>query len=198
MIDQTRFIALDFETSGVDPRRNAAIQLGVAYFEGPDIVSEAEWLICPTRNKKGYYTREYDLCSMEFSGIGWPALKRAPTARQVATELDQWADRHRLHDAMVVAYRASFDMAFYSEFLFDAGDWPKGIKGFVPFTSPLLGPWLCAYQMARSKIPHGNVPSFSLDEVANVYGIARTATRHSALEDARIAGCIYNAMRGVQ
>ena len=191
-----RFIALDFETSGIDPRRHAPIGLAVVLFNGGEAIASKEWKIAPTKNKNGYYHREYDICAMEISGIKWSELKSAPPPASVCKELAVWSKEHDAKRLPVVAYKASFDFSFYNELLFMGGACDNAINVFEPFPAPLIGCWQCAYLIAREVLPKGCVMDYKLDSVIKHFGLSRESTLHGAKEDASLAGRVYLAMGG--
>ena len=59
-----KFLALDFETGGLDPQRHGAVTLGVAAFDGGEAVDSHQWLIKPPTKKDGKVCVEYDLNAM--------------------------------------------------------------------------------------------------------------------------------------
>lgn len=189
----TRFIALDFETGGLDPNRNAPVSLGCAIFEGGQVAQKQEWIIGPTLHwKTGKIERVYEVNALEISGISWPRIKSAPKPNVIVAEMTKWAKEHDATKLPIVAFRASFDFGFYSSLLFLASDWHPSIKGVkVQPRPPLIGPWYCALQIAQSQL---TLDDYRLDTVAGHFGLSRASDLHGALEDAILAGQVFLKM----
>lgn len=188
-----RIVALDFETSGLDPKTHAPVTLGVAVMDGDDVAASQEWLFAPPTDKNGKITREYSIAAMEINGIPWPKVKREglPISK-VMYELREFAALHAVSGATVVAFNAPFDLAWYSECLFMGGSWNQALRRFETFSPPLVGPWQCARLMACSQI---ELDAYNLDAVAGYFKLARESEKHGALEDAILAGQVFNRLR---
>ena len=193
----SRFIALDFETSGLDPNRHAPVSIGIAIFEDGHPTGESlEGLIGPTTHwKTGKVEREYTVAALEVSGIKWADIKKAAHPKAVVADIATWAKMFGCSDLPIVAFNAPFDFAFYSQLLYMASDWhptERGVK--IQPVPPLCGPWYCAKMLARRELDLSN---YSLDDVAARFGLARESEKHSALEDAVLAGRVFHALSGV-
>lgn len=190
-----RFLALDFETSGLDPKRHAPVSLGVALFQDGHPDAQEEWLFQPPRDRTGRIGREYDVCALEVSGKTWTQLKREGAPHQeVCRALQEWAAKNNCREATIVAFNAPFDLAFYGELLFLAGAYNRQERRFRPHPPPLVGPWHCARLLAIENVP--NLAKHDLETVARHFNLQRTTPRHSAQEDAILAGWIYQACFG--
>lgn len=190
------FIAIDFETSGLDSKRHAPVTIGAAIFKNGEYAEGREWLIAPPTDKNGRITREYDVCALEISGTSWTKIKKEGLpAHVVMRQLGQFL-RENGHEPLntVVAFNAPFDFAFFSELLFQAGGWNQVERRFEAFCSPLVGPWHCARLLAMWQIGEPNLPNWKLDTVAAHFGLARDTDLHSSLEDAVLAGRIYSLL----
>lgn len=187
------FLALDFETGGLDPRVHAPVSLGVAVMNGSEVLDSREWLFAPPTNKEGKICRAYDVVALEISGTSWPRLKRdGLPVRQVMAELAELVRTSPYingPDIPVVAFNAPFDIAFYSECLFLAGEWNQHTRRFETFSPPVYGPWQCARMLARARLPR--LEQYTLDAVAAACGLARSGQTHGALEDAILAGKLF-------
>lgn len=183
-----RFLALDFETSGVDPKRHAPVSLGVALFEDGTVVDKMEWLIGPALTKDGKIKREYDVSALEISRSSWSKIKQASTPFEVCGELNHFARAHKAQELPIIAFNATFDNAFYSELLFDAGSWDQINRCFMGFKPPLIGGWFCARMKAFHTL---DLQRYSLDAVAAECGLTRSTEAHGALEDAILAGKVW-------
>lgn len=189
-------LALDFETGGTDPNRHAPTSIGCAVMEGDEVIASDERYIGPTLHwKTGKIEREYDVRALEVSGTSWPKVKSSPPPKVVVAQLAEFADKNAAADLPVVAFSAPFDMGFYSTLLWLASDWhptERGVK--VQPKPPFCGPWTCALLLARKSL---DLPDYSLDTVAGHFGLSRSEDRHSALEDAILAGKVYARLAGV-
>jgi DNA polymerase III epsilon subunit-like protein len=194
MTDMDRFVAIDFETSGLDVKRHAPVSLGLALFDGGKVTLEKEWIISPPKNKEGKVTREYDVVALSVSGLSWKQIKEGHSCKEVVNELHQIAKAELLTFLPVVAFNASFDLAWYSEMLFLAGEWSPQAKRFVPPSPPLVGPWNCARMLSQGK--GLEVTKFSLDAVADHFGLKRKGSDHGALEDSILAGEVFCRLGG--
>lgn len=191
------YVALDWETSGLLPGTHAHVSLGVAVMEDGEVLHEREWLIAPPM-KNGNVTREYAVNALEKSRYTWPQIKRDGLAiRQVMQEFTEWL-AHKTDvppETPVVAFNAPFDLAWYSEALFLAGEWNNSRKCFELFRPPITGPWHCARLMAMGA--GLGLDKYDLDTVAGHFGFARTSERHGASEDAVLAGKVYAKLVGL-
>lgn len=192
-----RFLALDFETGGLDPKRHAPVSLGLASFQHGSFVQGKEWLIAPQKDKNGRIVKEYDACALEISRANWSKIKsEGKPADMVLKEVSAFM-RDTGHDPTdtVVAFNAPFDYAFWHELVFSAGGWNQHTRQFDQFVSPLVGPWHCARVLAMWNL---KLDRWNLDTVAAHFGFARETEAHGALEDAILAGRIYNSLTGGQ
>ncbi|MCH8978299.1 MAG: 3'-5' exonuclease [Armatimonadetes bacterium] len=187
----SRILALDFETSGLDPKRHAPVTLGVALMEGEEVIASQEWLFAPPVYK-GKVNREYDIVALGMSGHTWTTIKRDGLAHSVVClNLAAWALKNECREAMIVAFNAPFDLAFYSELMFLGGSWSQERRCYQTFTPPLLGPWQCARMLAADRL---DLPRYSLDAVAEHFGLSRKGDTHGALEDAILAGRVFHRL----
>lgn len=185
-----RFIALDFETSGLKPSEHAPVTLGVALMDGDAVVDSREWLFAPPM-RDGKITREYSVNALEISGVSWTKIKKEGQKHSdVCRELLAWVREHQAQELTVVAFNAPFDLAWYSDLLFLGGSWNQAERVFQTFLPPLVGPWQCARLMACAD-PRIQIPRYDLDGVAAHFGLSRDTSKHGALEDAILAGKIY-------
>lgn len=186
-----KFVAIDYESSGLDPKRHAPVTLGVALMDGFDVLASQEWRFSPPTNKDGKVTREYDAFALEISGSSLEQLREGQTVAVVMRELEEWAVRHDCASSLVVAFNAPFDFSFYSECLFLGGSWNQRTRSFQTFKPPLTGPWQCARMMAARQL---SLEKYSLDAVAAHFGLERSGETHGALEDAILAGKVFTLL----
>lgn len=185
-----RFIALDFETSHLQPSVGAPVTLGVALMDGEDVIDRQEWLFAPP-TKNGKVTRAYDVVALEISGTSWTRIKKNGMEHSaVLRELQDFTMRHGATFLPVVAFNAPFDFSWYSELLFLGGSWNQHERRFETFLPPLAGPWQCARLQAVHALP--GLGSYSLDAVCAELGLSRSGDTHGALEDAILAGRVLS------
>lgn len=183
-----KYLALDFETGGLDPNRHGAVSLAVAAFDGGELLGSIEWTIKPPTKKDGKISLEYDLCAMQIHGVKWSDIKNGTPEAVVLNELAKWADSHALRDGLIVSHNAVFDASFLSQMVFRCGSWNYG--KYERFPEPLYGPWACTRRMAD---PLG-LPDNKLDTVAAHFGLSRTTELHGAKEDAILCGRIFGLL----
>jgi DNA polymerase-3 subunit epsilon len=155
-----RFIAIDTETTGLDPEHDRIIEIAWATYEGGVITSTHESLVFPARPLPPVVAR--------LTGITPGLLARAPRFSAVVEDLLA----AMAGAEMLVAYNAAFDRAFLTRELARLGhEMPD-----IPFVDPL--------QIVRAI---DDDVSHTLAAVATRYGIATTSD-HRALPDACAAG----------
>lgn len=181
-----KFIALDFETGGLDPQRHGAVSLGLAVFDGADVVDSREWIIAPPTNKSGKVSVEYDINALAINGVTWAQIKSGTSEAQTLSQAIQFAELHNVRDALIVSHNAAFDAAFLSQMVFRCGSWNYG--KFEAFPEPLRGPWACTRRMATVL----DLPDNKLDTVCAHFGLARTGEHHGAMEDAVLCGKVFS------
>ncbi len=92
-------IALDLETTGLDPYRDRIIEIGAVKFQGDDIVDEWHALINPGIAIPSSIT--------QLTGITNQDVSRAPTFEQVSSQLEQF-----LRGDPIVGHNLQFDLGF--------------------------------------------------------------------------------------
>lgn len=184
-----KYIALDFETGGLDPKRHGACSLGVAIFEDGTPIDQREWLIQPPKNKNGRLICEYDAGAFEINGHSLDTLKSGKPEKEVLDELSHLVLEHRAATSMIVSHNTVFDAAFLSEMVFRCGSWSYG--KFVAYPEPMLGAWACTRRMMQFL----SLEDSKLDTLVRHFGLSRTGEIHGALEDAILCGKAYWLLR---
>jgi len=110
-------------------------------------------------------------------------LINGKSSKQVFEEFRDWVKPHS--DLPVVAWNAAFDKAFFTQWRFQNKVRTLG-------TSVLSQHWICAMETAMNCPVHAG-KSFGLDNIALAYGMTRSEA-HNALEDAVLAGMVYNRL----
>lgn len=103
-------IALDIETTGLDPQKDAIIEIGVVHFNGKRIENEWSSLINPGRKIPPFIT--------QLTGITDHMVLEAPPIQKVIPELRQFVG-----DLTILGHNIIFDLSFLRNFgLFRSND----------------------------------------------------------------------------
>jgi DNA polymerase-3 subunit epsilon/ATP-dependent DNA helicase DinG len=93
------FVALDLETTGLEPDRDAIIEIGLIKFKGERIEDEFSTLVNPNRKLTPFITR--------LTGITDAMLVNAPRLPAVLPKLEDFVG-----DAAVIGHNVGFDLSF--------------------------------------------------------------------------------------
>src|SRR5512137_1071598 len=93
------YVAVDIETTGLDPERDAIIEIGAVKFSGSRV--EAEWssLVNPGRHVPEFIT--------SLTHIDDAMLRGAPSVRQATADLAAFAG-----DCALIGHNIRFDLSF--------------------------------------------------------------------------------------
>jgi len=104
------FIALDIETTGLNPEKDAIIEIGAVRFNHRRVEEEWSSLINPGKPIPPFIT--------QLTGINDQMVLQAPTIREVLDELANF-----ISDATIVGHNIGFDLSFFKRFrLFRSND----------------------------------------------------------------------------
>lgn len=189
-----KFIALDFETGGLQVGVHAPVQLGLALMDGETVIEGREWIIAPHRYK-GEIMRKYEPEALAISGLTMEQIEAGYSCRKVM----EWAHELVLkHEAMwlpVVGWNnIKFDFPFFCDLGFLGGKWNDQAKKWVPYRPFLPGPWIDGRLQAEWL--HPGLPDHKLDTVSAKFGLSRSTDKHGALEDAILAARTWLRMGG--
>ena len=106
---RVEFVALDLETTGLDPERDRVIETGAVAFDTERVIETLERLADPRRSVPD--------AVLKLTGIDRDELERAPSSRAALEELAEF-----LRDRQPVGHGARLDV----EVLAAAGLWPEG------------------------------------------------------------------------
>jgi DNA polymerase-3 subunit epsilon len=157
-LDDTTFVVVDLETTGLATQPGGIIEIGAARLRGGRVLEEFQQLVNPGMPLPRFITR--------LTGIDDAMLAGQPRLAAV------WPSfRAFLGDDVIVAHNARFDVGFLNAaaLLYDGG--------------PLTNPQLCTIKLARRLLP--GVRRRGLDALAAHFTIPQ-ADRHRALGDVRI------------
>jgi DNA polymerase III subunit epsilon len=167
-----RYIVLDTETTGLDPKQGHRI-IEIA---GVEVVDRR-----PTGRHVHYYLnpeREIDAGATDVHGLTWESLRDKPKFGDIAGELLEFA-----RGAHWVIHNAAFDLAFLDEELGRLG---------LPVTAAIYAEVIDTLALAREQFPG---KKNALDALCERFGVANThRTLHGALLDAQLLAEVYLAM----
>ncbi len=95
----TTFVALDLETTGLDPQTDEIIDIGAVKFTTRRVQGEFETLVRPRQHISGFITR--------LTGISDAMVQSAPPIEAVLDDLADFID-----DAIIVGHNIGFDLRF--------------------------------------------------------------------------------------
>lgn len=94
-------IALDIETTGLDPKKNAIIEIGLAKYDGKEIINTWESLINPAQPVPDAIT--------QLTGITNEDVRKAPPISAVIQNVSDF-----IGDLPIIGHNISFDISFIS------------------------------------------------------------------------------------
>lgn len=104
------FVALDIETTGLNPEKDAIIEIGAVRFNNKRVEGEWSSLINPGKPIPPFIT--------QLTGITDQMVLQAPPVREVLEDLDNFVG-----DAVIVGHNIGFDLSFFKRFrLFRSND----------------------------------------------------------------------------
>jgi len=95
-------VAVDIETTGLNPDEDAIIEIGAVKFNGHRVEDEWSTLVNPRRSIPGFIT--------QLTGISNPMVRNAPTLLEVMGALIEFVG-----DAPIVGHNISFDLSFLQQ-----------------------------------------------------------------------------------
>ncbi|MEM7115803.1 MAG: helicase C-terminal domain-containing protein [Chloroflexota bacterium] len=98
----TTYVAIDVETTGLDPRKDAIIEVAAVTFQGNAIVDEYSTLVNPVKELPEFIT--------QLTGITQAMVNKAPTMFKVRPRI-----RTVLGDNVLVGHNVGFDLGFLNE-----------------------------------------------------------------------------------
>ena len=92
-------VALDIETTGLDPKREAILEIGAVRFNGHRVEQEWSTLVNPGRRVPSFIT--------QLTGISNQMVANAPPMSDVRAELQDFVG-----DAVIIGHNVRFDLSF--------------------------------------------------------------------------------------
>lgn len=192
----TRYISVDFETTGLVSAYDSPTALALVLFEDGEPTGEA----FATRIKPSLKTKlsleafavqagddalDPDKVADHLRALFPPDAPSMVDAMRIAAEWCASVGASRIAN---VAQKASFDWAFWDD---------RMMRCTTAFKTPPLSPvWYCTKTMAGLAWPDARSGQLSLNAVCAALGIAgRTSQAHDAMEDAVLAGRAYWHLR---
>src|SRR5512137_587331 len=99
----TFIIALDIETTGLDPQTDAILEIGARRFDGNRIENEFSTLINPNRHIPEFITG--------LTGISDEMVRQSPRIRDVLGDLEAF-----IGDAPILGHNIKFDLSFFKKY----------------------------------------------------------------------------------
>lgn len=159
------FVALDLETTGLDPKRHEIVEIGLVRFSGGRPVDKFDSLLKPSALPQGG--------AIPVCGIGAEELAGAPPPDAVLPRV-----LAAIEGELVVAHNAPFDRAFLAEAARKAGLRLPPVR------------WVDTLALARALWPREG--GYSLEALKGRLGLSLPG--HRALPDAEAAGHIFIAL----
>ena len=97
------FVALDIETTGLDPQREAILEIGAVRFNGRRVEQEWSTLVNPGRRVPTFIT--------QLTGISNQMVAQAPPISDVRAELQDFVG-----DAVIIGHNVRFDLSFLQRY----------------------------------------------------------------------------------
>ncbi|MFW7380976.1 MAG: PolC-type DNA polymerase III [Oligoflexus sp.] len=160
-----RLVIFDFETTGLDTRRDQIIEIGALLTENGKIVDEFSSLVNPGQSLTDTIVK--------ITGITDEMLADKPCIEQVLPDFLKF-----MEGSILVAHNAEFDMAFLraaAERLGYQLDWPC----------------FCTLKLARQLLP--DLESKNLDTLAKHFGLSFEA-RHRSIGDCKVTSAVLQSM----
>ena len=159
------FVAFDLETTGLDARGDAIIEIGAVRIRDGKVVDKFASFAQPGQPLSAK--------TVSLTGITDEMLEGAPTPEDAVDAFLDWAG-----DMPLCAHNAAFDTGFIREYCFRSG------RHFDPlyFDTLILAQYLCP-----------KLPNHKLDTVANALGLP-PFQHHRAYDDAETCGLILVAL----
>ncbi len=166
LIKESKFVVLDFETTGLSPKTSKVIEIGMVKVEKGKITDTYSSLINPI------LPVPYQITLL--TGISQDDVINAPIFEEIAYQILEF-----IGDATLVAHNAPFDYSFLkSEFNF---------AGFDVDNLEII----CTLKIAKRLLPH--LKSKSLSALRKHYGVMHKNV-HRALGDAAVTAKIFLRM----
>lgn len=168
-----RFIALDFETTGLSPAKERIVEIGAVLFQDGSPEKEFSVLVNPGRALPPIITA--------ITGLTAEDLQDAPREEEVLSPFLSFLGDALSGGTPLVAHNACFDGSFLKNYL---------LRNHVPFDIRMCD----TLWMARRVL---SLPNYKQDTVAAHFGIVNRKS-HRATSDAETCGKIFSALLAIR
>ncbi|MFT5497403.1 MAG: DNA polymerase-3 subunit alpha (Gram-positive type) [Kiritimatiellia bacterium] len=156
-LDDTTFVAIDTETTGLNPQLDRIIEIGVVKFKAGKIIERKDWLIDPEMT--------IPLEAINVHGITDEMVKGKPHFKEVYPKLIAF-----IKDTTLLAHNAAFDERFL-----------EVETNRLEKTPSLTNPVICTIRLCRTWFPE--LKSYQLSELVKTFDL-EPGEYHRALGDA--------------
>lgn len=164
MIQQTPFIVVDLETTGLEPKLDKIIEIAAVKVHGGQIIDEWNTLVNPDMFIPQITT--------DITGITTDMVKDAPLFPDVVDDFMKFMGE----GSIFVAHNVEFDRTFMNEHL-------------LRFEREALkDPYMCTFKLAKQV--HPNLARYNLGFLAESFGIDLSQA-HRALHDAKATAELF-------
>jgi len=163
------FVALDLETTGLDPRRDAIIEIGAVRFRTSSPNGSIEAQVLDTWSQFVNPGRAIPIQIQKLTGISHEQVSQAPRFSQLIGELRRFVGSYP-----IVGHNIGFDLSFLR-------------NQDVPLPNPAID----TFEMAGILLPHA--ARYSLTKLGEMLGLPNICT-HRALDDALATKDLYVAL----
>ncbi len=153
------YVALDLETTGLDPEQDAILEVGAVRFRTSYENGTVQARVLDTWTSLVNPGRPIPIQIQQLTGITHDEVIRAPRFSQVLNPLRRFVDQQPL-----IGHNVSFDLSFLHS-----------------HDLPLSNPSVDTFEMASVLMPH--VARYSLTKLGEAFGLTNLGT-HRALDDA--------------
>jgi DNA polymerase III epsilon subunit family exonuclease len=163
MIQDTPFVVVDVETTGLEARLDRIVEIGAVKILNGKIIQEWGTLVNP-----GVFIPDI---TTKITGITTEMVKDAPRFEDIAEDFLKMIDP----GDVFVAHNVDFDRNFVNNHL----------KRHEHLENIVENPYLCTYKLAKRV--HPNLNKYSLGFLAYAFDVS-LENAHRALDDARATG----------
>jgi ATP-dependent DNA helicase DinG len=154
------YLALDLETTGLDPKRDAILEVGAVRFRASFRDGAIQADVLDTWRSFVNPGRPIPIQVQQLTGITQDEVYRAPRFSQLIAQLRRFVGNYP-----VVGHNVSFDLAFLHS-----------------HDLPLSNPGLDTFELAGILMPHA--ARYSLTKLGEALGLPPNPSSHRALDDA--------------
>ena len=163
------YVALDLETTGLDPKRDAIMEVGAVRFRTSFVNGTVQAQVLDSWGSLINPGRPIPIQIQQLTGITHEKVIHSPRFSQVIDKVSRFVGNHS-----VVGHSVSFDLAFLRS-----------------HDLPLANPILDTFELAGILMPHAT--RYSLTRLGEALGLPNLCT-HRALDDALAAKDLFVAL----